>query len=277
MSNIYGAIGYTVLEKDNHYILIFADKHDNLDKCNYMQNISDYLRSKFLSSNILLEEIPRNEKLNLMELFSDSDHTQDLKNLYLENKHIIKPIDIRPYLVPFNWEYRNNSNKNILFKKYLTQLRDFYSLKLTYFISNLTLYNIHKLINTKLGTHFINNKNKFNNFIIENKHLLYNKLDDIGSDILNNLNIILDNTMEWYCCAVIMSDMSKNVIIHTGLYHSENIVNNFIDIYGYGIIFRNGVNSIGDIKMELEDSISGCVSIKDEIDNKFGGFFSKIN
>ena len=55
MINIYGSVGYTLLENTNinpNYILLFSDIHSNLDHCtNYVQ-ISDWLKKNMDNQNI---------------------------------------------------------------------------------------------------------------------------------------------------------------------------------------------------------------------------------
>ena len=83
MKNIYGTIGYTVLKNisTNNKIIILADMHDTLPSCTNQTNISDWFKSKFKSSKILLEEVPR-EGFKLEELWPQSPHTQELKKLF---------------------------------------------------------------------------------------------------------------------------------------------------------------------------------------------------
>ena len=87
--NIYGAIGYTILKKNNHKIILFSDMHDKLKSCDNKINIDEWLKSKFKSSIILLEEIPRDGS-ELELIWSESEHTISLQNLYLENVNLIK-------------------------------------------------------------------------------------------------------------------------------------------------------------------------------------------
>ena len=84
MKNIYGTIGYTVLKNPNtnNKIIILADMHDKLPECVNQTNISNWFESKINSSKILLEEVPR-DNVTLHELWSESPHTQNLKNLFL--------------------------------------------------------------------------------------------------------------------------------------------------------------------------------------------------
>ena len=59
MKNIYGTIGYTLLEhnKDKNKVIVLADMHDTLPSCNSKVDIAEWFKSKFSSSEILLEEM----------------------------------------------------------------------------------------------------------------------------------------------------------------------------------------------------------------------------
>ena len=100
-TNIHGLIGYTILinKKLNKQVLVMADRHDELKECEEQSiKIAEWLKTKFHTSNILLEEVERNGN-ELQELWDSSSHTQDLKNLYLNNIDIVVPIDIRNDLI----------------------------------------------------------------------------------------------------------------------------------------------------------------------------------
>ena len=78
--------------------------------------------------NILLEEISR-EDFKLQELWSTSEHTIKLKNLFLNNQQHIHDIDIRPYLVPFSWELVNKNDEQLKLNDYLIPLFKFLYIK----------------------------------------------------------------------------------------------------------------------------------------------------
>ena len=94
MINLYGSIGYSLLKNQGNElpgkILVLADMHSQLSYCNSdYKKISDWLFSKINNSNILLEEVPR-DNVELKGLFDESDHTKDLKNLFRSSR--LKPI-----------------------------------------------------------------------------------------------------------------------------------------------------------------------------------------
>ena len=122
MPVVYGAIGFTLLtnNNNNNNVIIFSDMHDKLEKCKEYINISDWLKNKINTSKILLEEVDRNNN-EFFELWKSSEHTQNLKNLYLNNINNIKAIDIRPIMIPFNWEILElENNNNLTSKKKIT-------------------------------------------------------------------------------------------------------------------------------------------------------------
>ena len=258
--NIYGAIGYTILKKLDKKIILFSDMHDKLKSCDNKINMDDWLKSKFTSSIILLEEIPRTD-MQLELLWTESEHTVSLQKLYLENTDLIKAFDIRFLLIPFSWEVKQN--KTCILKEYVQLLASFYKLRNEYMIEKCKLYNVDKLINTILGQHYLINKNKFIKFIIKNINLLNNNINDIDKYILKEYDDLLNDCMEWYCCALIQENNNKPIIIHTGLYHSDRITKCLKKYYNYNIIIKHGITDIENIK---EDSIQGCIILSKNMD-----------
>lgn len=258
--NIYGAIGYTILKKDNHKIILFSDMHDKLKSCDNKINIDVWLKSKFKSSIILLEELPQHD-INLEFLWSESEHSVSLQNLYLENKDLIKPFDIRFMLTPFSWEVKQIVTCTL--KEYVKLLASFYRLKNKYLIEKSKLYNVDKLVDTILGKHYLINKNKFIKFIKKNIYLLYNNIDSIDKNILREYDELLNDCMEWYCCALIEENSNKPIIIHTGLYHSDKITKCLKKYYNYDIIIKHGITDIENIK---DDSNEGCIILSKKMD-----------
>jgi hypothetical protein len=260
MFNIYGSIGNTILKNPSNdkYIIIFADNHDTLVKCDNYINIDDWLKSKFNTSHILLEEVTR-EKFDLEELWSTSVHTQKLKKLFLENKEKIIPIDIRPFLIPFNWEILEKENKIKLYE-YLEEIDNFFCLANNYLKSKLNVYTFSKLHNTDLGYHYILIKNQYFKFLNKYKYLLKLELKDIidkYKDSLDEINNLLDAIMEWYICACIYKCDTSH-IIHTGLFHSESVIQLLKSIYNYDIVSENGINKINDNNI---NNNYGCVQL----------------
>jgi hypothetical protein len=121
MTNIYGSVGYTLLRNKYNTILILADVHSKLPYCENKIDISDWLKMNMNFTNVLLEEVPRNG-VELNELWTESDHTQKLKDLFLQNSNLIHAIDIRPYLIPFSWEMCELKSDNITLNNYLKKI-----------------------------------------------------------------------------------------------------------------------------------------------------------
>jgi hypothetical protein len=277
MKNIYGTIGYTVLKnnKSNNKIIIFADKHDNLPKCNDKTNIAEWLKQKMHSSKILLEEVPRNS-VNLEELWSDSEHTQELKNLYLENSSDINGLDIRPLLIPFSWELATNTEPahNITIKNYLEKINHFFIIENEYLVRNLQNYSPRKLSGTKLGEHFILLKNNFKKLLENNREFLYfsvHTIKKINLNFLESVNLLLDQIMEWYICAVIIENNETNtkpIIVHAGLAHSDKIVQLLQFHYQWEKINEKGINNLD---LAIGDNMPGCMQLPTDTDRQFGG------
>jgi len=286
MKNIYGTIGYTVLEdlKIKKKIIILADMHDTLPNCINQTNISDWFKSKFNSSKILLEEVPR-ENVELIELWSKSKHTQQLKNLFLKNNKFIHAIDIRPFLIPFSWEVINlndkyidiskeTNNYDMILSDYLKQVNNFFCLRESYLLTKLPNYRKDNLKHTKLGKHFLKIKINYYNLLLINKKSLKLQIKEIyrlNIELLENINNLLNEIMEWYICACIDLYKHKTVIIHTGLAHSEKVINWLIEHYNFKFINKVGINKLDETNFK---TISGCVSLPLELDLQFGGNLS---
>ncbi len=271
MTNIYGSVGYTLLRNKYNTILIFADVHSKLPYCENKIDISDWFKDNMNFTNVLLEEVPR-DGVELNELWTESEHTQKLKNLFLQNSNLIHAIDIRPYLIPFSWEMceLKTDNNIITLNNYLKKINVFLELEDDYFKKKLSLvYNEKYLIkNVHLGKHFLELHILFNSYKEKYAKYMEKNVCDIFKEnkiILEEFNNILDSTMEWFAIAKMfqLKFNKKNVIMHTGLYHSNNIRNKLMELYEYKIIDNNGINTIKDI--ENNKNYSGCISLSPSV------------
>jgi len=272
---INGSIGYIYLIKDNNHILLLSDNHSNTNYCknDNSQFISDWLLTK-KNSKVLLEEIPRMERSTLLELFK-STHVQELKKLYLNNEQI-EGIDIRSLLIPFNLdilEIEQIKNTNII--DYLKLLDSFFELKHEYFIDNIG--NVYTDINNEqLNNHFLELKDSYNNL----KEQYNNK--NIDEKFKQKLDELLSSIMEWYTNANIFYNNKlgiKKFIIHTGLFHTTNLNNKLIDLYGYKQINSDGKIVINDDEYDEDDEDvdddNNCLKIPFSVNNQFGGYDKK--
>ena len=295
---IYGAIGRTILvknktnfdkslskeslskesvsNKNSHNILIMADMHDHLQKCKSSINVSDWLKSKFETSTILLEEVDRNN-VYLKELWKTSEHTQGLKNLYLNNQKNINPIDIRPQLIEYSWELfdsLDNEDKNSTLKQYLSIIDSFFNYKFTVLLSKNYYKELHKQNNNNLiKKHFNLIKKTYNEFLTKYDYLLNYKMKIIIKkfyEINKYINKTLDQIMEWYTCAEIYINVfNKNVILHAGLAHTDKIIKWLIILYNYKRVSEQGINSMMDTNI-YTDKPNGCIELN-EYNSLFGG------
>jgi hypothetical protein len=273
--NIFGLIGYTVLKCNDKLVLIMADRHDNLPPCNVDYNkVSDWLKSKFDVADILLEEVKRTKNNVLGELWATSEHTQDLKNLYLDNanNNVIKPIDIRNNYIPYSWELydKNEIGHNIIYYQFLSHINKFFSLKDEKLKAQIPLYNINYLKHNVLGIYFLLIKYNYKDYVEKYKHHLYANINDIidNKKIFLEFNDILHSILEWYAIAETINSTKNKIIIHTGLAHSEKIVYYLQRIFNYEIIDEQGTNTIGD----LTRPVTSCFLLPSEIAAQFGGF-----
>lgn len=276
MKTIYGTIGYTIMERSNNKIIILADMHDKLPNCSDDEIIiSDWFKSKFNTSDILLEEVPR-DNVDLQELWSNSPHTQKLKKLFLDNPNIIDAIDIRPFMIPYSWEIVDEMNDCSL-KSYLKGIDIFYSLKDSYIRKKTKNYKKKYLKNTDLGKHFLIIKNKYKLFLENNNKYLYKNIKFIYENdinVLENINHILNDIMEWYICSKIYSYKNKPIILHTGLAHSDKIIIWLLNNYNYKIISQEGINKMNDNNYNL---LSGCIKLSKNFEQMFGGNIINLN
>jgi hypothetical protein len=265
--NIYGSIGYTLLENSELFkqkIIVLADMHSKLSYCNNYITMGNWFKTKFNTSKILLEEVPRESGIKLEAIFDDSDHVKELKELYLTNPNIITGIDIRPLIIPYSLEL--NTDKIIMYE-YLKEIDNFFRIKNKYLLNNLSIYNIEKLKKTKLGYHFLKIKINFYYLIKDIKHMLKKPIN-VDIHLIEKINNILHEIMEWYICANIQINYEKSIIIHVGLAHSEKIVEWLTTYYNYQSIKKYGINNM----TEIVDDKDGCIILSDEEDVQFGGF-----
>ena len=272
--NIYGAIGYTILKHPTteKLIIIFADRHDNLNTCDNNISIAEWMKLNMDDSIVLLEEVPRTG-VKLSELWSSSVHTQDLKNLFLKYPKDILGFDIRHAVMPFSWEtikVDNNEYKNIILCDYLRNIDKVFCLKNPYLIQHFINYHIDNLKNTKTGEHYLLIKDYYKKFLQKYKSYLKLPITTIKStheEIFHEMNLILDKIMEWYGCGLCELYNNMPIILHAGLAHSEYIVEILQSHYKYKFVIDYGINN-----MERIDPFKlshGCVSIAAKYETKF--------
>jgi hypothetical protein len=266
---ISGSIGITILENNNKIIILLADDHSNTVYCDnnsldYHIDIKDFLKKELDNEQqILLEEIPR-DGFNLQELWPNSPHTQNLKNLFLNNKEI-NGIDIRPYLLPFSWDNLEIDSTPELSEysiiKYISKLNDFFKLEGDFY--NNIFYPIMKKViiyNNGLGKNLIHIKDKF----IKLRKEIY-QLDKPIKYYFNNKRYILeeisnicDEIMEFNTLLNVFTTNKKS-IIHAGLFHSFNMLTWLINSYNFKVLYKNGINQFP--PNESRNDIKACVYV----------------
>ena len=253
-TSLYGSIGYTYLQSNTlnpKFILVLSDNHSKLPYCNNYNMISEWLKGKTKTNNILLEEVPRNNII-LKELFMYSDHTQKLKELFIKNPTLIQGIDIRPLLIKFSWELLELADiENISLVTYLEEIESFFN------YSNEKIKKLNKNYNKEYITNsqciiqfniikeiYFNFKKKYNNYLDwQLLHIFNNNIN-----ILEELNLTLDNIMEFYIVLNIFTlNNNKNTIIHSGLAHSNKIIFWLTTTYFYKIIEEKGITKLENI------------------------------
>jgi hypothetical protein len=277
--NISGSVGFTLLKNEilNKYVLLLADVHDGVSYC-YGDSedstfIDKWLMTKSMENNndILLEEVFREYLKKLTELWPSSPHTQNLKNLSINNKKI-KLVDIRPLLIPFSWELcdTNELLGKFLFKKYLEILDNLFNFRRTPLMMRYILPQVLKLRKKYKKTvvkHFYEIKDLYSLFTDDYKYLMDKDLMYIlkyDSSILEKINNILSLVMEWYIILLIHNS-SKNSIIHIGLAHSNRVLDLLLEVYNYKIINQQGINKMEDTYKPLHS----CINLNKTINNIF--------
>lgn len=279
---ISGSVGYTLLKHktSNKYVFLLADIHDGVSYCSESLDNSIMI-DKWLSlkddNNILLEEIVR-EEFSLTDLWPGAEHTQRLKQLNQNNKKI-KPIDIRPLLIPFSWELLgfenvNKEQSNILLEEYLLPINNIFNYKktklmITYFIKELKKLEINADINIKklLFLHFQEMKLLYDEFIINNKSYLKKSMIEIFNfkkELLEEINNISSMIMEWYVLLLILNN-KENSIIHLGLAHSNRILEFLVDVYSFEVIKKTGINMM----TQINQNHHACLLVPDIVNTKF--------
>lgn len=265
---ISGSIGITILKKEYNngikYILLFSDKHAEVLYCDKNSiTITEFLKENMTKHQVLLEEVPRVNNVELEQLWSGEKHTMNLKNLYLENKYLITPVDLRPLLLPVSFELIDLNRYDFVeftIGEYLNTLDEFFSLEgivfkkfFTPLINNLEIRRsgIDKFL-TRLYNNYSNIKKRIN----LNKTVIY-YLDN-RYDILQLIDDIYGNIIEFYTLLHIFQSYELT-IIHMGLYHTSSILKSLTNDCNFEILYQHGQNKLVDIKTNIS-----CVEIPNE-------------
>jgi hypothetical protein len=276
---ISGSVGITLFmhKKLNKYVLLFADIHAGVTYCKTDHHkIEDWLDNKTeLLNDVLLEEVDRSILSKLQELWPSSSHIQGLKKLSIKNNKV-KPIDIRPLLLPFSWEICNTNNNmgNMLLKNYLKILDDFFMLKNISVVNNYIKSELNKLNKDKekfkvsILFHLKEINEQYNEFKITYEYLMdktLNYIYNLNTEILEKINNITSLIMEWYIILLIHNS-NNNTIIHVGLAHSNRILDLLLKVYQFNIIKQYGINKLKDAP---ENLASACVNTDSDINKLF--------
>jgi hypothetical protein len=273
--NISGSIGYTLLKHKyyNKYVLLLADVHDGVEYCKQDSiMIDDFLKLKD-NNDILLEEAVR-EQLDLSDLWPSSLHTGKLKKLNKEDLKI-KPIDIRPLLLPFSWElygYQNSKIPNMTLLEYLKLINDFFSLNNNKLMRDYIVPEVKKLDQSKqfkitVMSHFNELRDIYKDLIKDAKEYLdmdMIKVYKTNQDLLEKINNLISMIMEWYIILLI-TNSTNNTIIHAGLAHSNRLLDLLIQVFQFNLLKSFGVNTMNEINNEMKS----CISIPNNINKIF--------
>lgn len=287
MVKLSGVIGYSLLNKDNKYVLVLSDIHSKQPYCKNGIMIDDYLKfSNNQNNTILLEEVSR-DGIKLDALWSEAEHTNRLKDLFLKNNYSkdetkkIIPIDIRPFLVPFSWELLLNKDisdlkKNLTLNQFLLKLKLFFNLfnkkmdmkLIKTFLKNI-FYNIKNRLdknkNSGIVEHYKELSKYFLDFVNKYKKYMDQKIIDIlkkDPEVFVEISNILSNILEWYTILE-MGTKNNNVIIHSGLAHTHRINSILKKYYKYKEIESLGIIEFNPEK--ISNDLESCVNISDRV------------
>lgn len=296
--HIFGAIGYVILHKYNaqtnqdYKVIVFADKHDKINDCPddvksvTINDLFKLMVDTDSESEILLEEVKRtNETKNIELMWVDGIHTINLKNLYIKNQSDIAGIDIRPHLIDLSLKYLNNlvsaykneTKKVYTLKKYFEKIDLFFSLKFNMVQDMLgNIYTKEFLSTHELGKHFMDIKQSYFDILNDNKEILDLEIIYIlvKKNITNKLDKLLSYIIEWLMCALIIKNNlidNDPIIIHTGLAHSDKVVDHLYKRYKYSSVKDYGIVTLEQSNIP-DNKISGCVKLPIE---HFDLFFKK--
>jgi hypothetical protein len=265
-----GSIGYTLLYNDqfNKHLLIFSDIHNNKSYCKKKSIcIDNYLFNKSKKNLILLEEVSNEERKHLKEIWTQTIHTQRLKQLALkvDNDDIIK-FDIRNKLLPFSLEilsYKTDKKfKNIKLINYLKKLDIF-------FLSSSQL-DFESII---IKNNFFLMKKYYEDIKSYNKSLMHRDIHYVFFNFPNfyvMLSNLLGNIIE-FNCIILLFKSNKNCIIHTGLIHAVNLVHKLEEVYGFKIIEEVGISKFpfdGDDDDD-DGGVESCLELSNVVTNIF--------
>ena len=257
---ISGSIGITILKKEyngkNKYILLFSDKHAEVLYCDDVTiTISDFLKENMAKHQVLLEEVPRTNNIELEQLWSGSEHTMNLKDLYLENKYLIIPVDLRPLILPVSYEIIDMNRNDFLeftMGEYLFNLDLFFNLKgeifNRYFTPLVNNLEIRKTGINKFFMRMYNDYLKIKRKVKRDRTVIYYLDNNIY--LLNDIDDIYSNIIEFYTLLQIFQTYDLS-IIHMGLYHSSSILNCLKNDCNFEILYQNGKNQISSTKTEI--------------------------
>lgn len=244
--NISGSIGVTVLNSNFKKIIIFADSHYVDQYCrNDSVKITNWIKEKLSKKyQILLEEVERGNE-ELIELWPNSPHIQELKNLYLKEGNVINGIDIRKNFYKFSWELLADNKKigEITLEEYLKKLEDFFTFQNDFYLKKINFNNV--LFNLDLiKKQLINLKNNYEKYKINVNRFMKRSLNYIYQNnfkwVFHSFDKLCSNIMEWYCIYLIFTN-KNNSILHLGLFHTREIVEKLINNHYFYKTFDNGI------------------------------------
>ncbi len=253
-----------------------SNSNSNIDSNNlFLYDIMEYLIEFKTDWVILVEEPFLSDYANVKFLWNDTPHIVGFRNFYKkitkkcskEKKCFVFPIDIRLILTDVSFdELILNIESDIYFKDYNPKVKEYFRyigylfdvfenlekshIEYKDYSSNFLF--IKKIFDLdKKNKCYLNLKKKFKyiylKYIANNldisiqdfilKRMEYNNKSD---DFMTQYDKFINGVMEFYACILIEGLGQKNVIIHSGHYHSKKILYLLEKYYNYKNIYSIG-------------------------------------
>jgi hypothetical protein len=258
--NISGAIGLSILIKNNKKIFIFYDDHNNKKYCKesdndnklFISKFCEQLINKYKNNVILILEEPFIEKNdNIKVLWENTKHLYLFRNFYTKLINVCSndkicygfPTDIRLAIVDFSFDksYLNkntdDANYQVKVYKYFNKILfifDLNELDKEYYNSEIIIF-IKKVFSHFInGKYYINLKNKINKFYNE---FLINNINKTLFEILN-MHVELYKFKKGYP----FNENNDNDLEYNFFDEFDNILSAIMEFYMTIIITTNSKN-----------------------------------
>ena len=266
----------------------------------FLYDVMEYLIEYKTDWVILVEEPFLSDYANVKFLWNDTPHIVGFRNFYKkitkkcskEKKCFAFPIDIRLILTDVSLdELISNIESNIYFKDYNPKVKEYFECIGYLFeifenseknFTNYQNYNSNLLFIKKIfdldkkNKCYLNLKKKFKhiylNYIAKNlditiRNFILKQIENNNesNNFLTDYDEFINGIMEYYACILIEGLGQKNVIIHSGHYHSNKILHLLEKYYNYKNIYSIGYTENSNTYSENSDYVNNCLYLNKNI------------